>query len=151
MGVGASISLAMAAVLLQSAVLVRTGLTLRALLRRLGFGTRRLLRALGPSTGMALAAGLLAAAAAWASRTHELPLLLTLTASLVFLACWCRSLGLSPSTRWGRDKAGFDIADAYRFVKLAMRACAHHWYNQDFKRNHLGFRDLNPQNWLSLV
>ena len=66
MGVGASISLAMAAVLLQSAVLVRTGLTLRALLRRLGFGTRRLLRALGPSTGMALAAGLLAAVAAWA-------------------------------------------------------------------------------------
>ena len=52
MGVGASISLAMAAVLLQGAVLVRTRLTLRALRRQLGFGTRRLLRAaaLGAAT-----------------------------------------------------------------------------------------------------
>ena len=77
-GVGASISLAMAAVLLQGAVLVRTGLTLRALRQRLGFGTRRLLRALGPSTGVALAAGLLTAAAAWACRQAGAPALVTL-------------------------------------------------------------------------
>ena len=66
--VGTSISLAMAAVLLQGAVLVRTGLTLRALRQRLGFGTRRLLQAQGQSTDMALAAGLLTAASAWVCR-----------------------------------------------------------------------------------
>ena len=77
-GVGASISLAMAAVLVQGAMRVRTGLTLRALRQRLGFGTRRLLRALGPSTGVALAAGVLTAAAAWACRQAGAPALVTL-------------------------------------------------------------------------
>ena len=76
--VGASISLGVAAVLLQGAVLLRTGLTLRALRRRLGFGTRRLLRALAPSAGVALAAGVLSAAAVWGCRQAGAPALVTL-------------------------------------------------------------------------
>lgn len=85
-GVGASISLAMAAVLLQGAVLVRTGLTLGVLRRGLGFGRRRLLRALGPSVGMALAAGMLAWAVAWACRGLGAPALVSLAGSALALA-----------------------------------------------------------------
>ena len=68
-----------------SGVRVRTGLTLRALRQRLGFGTRRLLRALGPSIGVALAAGLLAAAAAWACRQAGAPALVTLGCGAVVM------------------------------------------------------------------
>ena len=83
--VGASISLAMAAVLLQGAVLVRTGLTLRVLQQALEFGTRRLLRALASSAAIALAAGAAAAAAAWGCRTLDAPALLTLLTSATVL------------------------------------------------------------------
>lgn len=76
-GVGASISLAMAAVLLQGAVLVRTGLTLRMLRRALGFGTGRLLRALGPSAAVAVAAVAVTAGVAWTCRELGAPALLT--------------------------------------------------------------------------
>ena len=85
-GVGASISLPMAAVLLQAAVLARTVLTLHALRRRLGFGTRRLLRALAPSGAVALAAGALAAGAAWGCRALDAPALLTLLCGAAALA-----------------------------------------------------------------
>ena len=85
-GTGASVSLAAAAVLLQGAVLARTMLTLRALRRRLGFGTRRLLRALAPSAAVALAAGALAAGAAWGCRALDAPALLTLLCGAAALA-----------------------------------------------------------------
>ncbi|MBK8105294.1 MAG: hypothetical protein IPK42_06980 [Betaproteobacteria bacterium] len=86
-GVGASISLPMAAVLLQAAVLARTVLyALRALRRRLGFGTRRLLRSLAPSGAVALAAGALAAGAAWGCRALDAPALLTLLCGAAALA-----------------------------------------------------------------
>ena len=102
-GVGASISLAMAAVLLQGAVLVRTGLTLRALRQRLGFGTRRLLQALGPSTGVALAAGLLTAAAAWACRQAGAPALVTLGCGAVVVGAAALGAAIAISHPLGQE------------------------------------------------
>ena len=56
---------------------------MRALRQRLGYGTLRLLRALGPSTGVALATGLLTEASAWACRQAGAPALVTLRCGAV--------------------------------------------------------------------
>ena len=103
-GVGASVSLAAAAVLLQGAVLVRTVLTLRALQWRLGFDTRRLLRALAPSAGMALLAGLLAAMATAGCRWAHVPALLTLPAAAAVMAAATLALAV-----WLKHPLGQEI------------------------------------------
>ena len=112
-GVGASISLAMAAVLVQGAMRVRTGLTLRALRQRLGFGTRRLLRALGPSTGVALAAGLLAAGADWACRQAGAPALVTLGCGAVVVGLMAVAGALGT-----RHPLGLEVRRARRLWRL---------------------------------
>ena len=103
MGVGASISWAVAAVLLQGVVRVQTGLTLRALRQRLGFGTSRLLRALGPSTGVALAAGWLAAGAAWACRQAGAPAVVTLGCGAVVVGAAALGAAIAIGHPFGQE------------------------------------------------
>jgi hypothetical protein len=74
--------------------LAKAVLTLRALRRQLGFATRRLLRAVAPSAGLALAAGVLAAATAWGGRELDAPALLTLLAAAAVVAAATLALAL---------------------------------------------------------
>lgn len=93
----------MAAVLLQSAVRVQTGLTLRALCQRLGFGTCRLLRAQRPSIGVAPAAGLLAAGAAWACRQAGAPAVVTPGCGAVVVGAAALRAAIAIGHRFGQE------------------------------------------------